>query len=68
MMENNTIQQCVDALCQNGCQAVRAAIEAMELDLPMDCDVSLSSEERSQVLAELKSIMAVYDERDCREG
>lgn len=66
-MENRNIQQCVDALCQNGCQAVRAAIQAMELNLPMDCAITLNSDERSQVLAELKSIMAVYDERDCRE-
>ena len=66
-MDNHKIQQCVDSLCQNGCQAVRAAIKAMELNLPVDCTNTLNREERYQVLAELKSIMAVYDERDCSE-
>lgn len=66
-LENQKVQQCVDALCLNGCNAVRAAIEAMELGLPQQCEASLSDEEKALVLAELKSIMAVYDDRECDE-
>ncbi len=57
------VQQCVDAVCANGCDAVRAAIGALEADLPATGVEGLSREERSAVLAELKAIMAVYDDR-----
>ncbi len=60
-MDTNQVNQCVDALCQCGCDAVRATIEAMEIGAEIPQLQTLNSEERQVVLDELKSVMAVYD-------
>lgn len=57
------VQQCVEALCQNGCEAVRATIHALERDLPVALTDTMDEDERAAVLAELRAIMAVYDQR-----
>jgi hypothetical protein len=62
-MDTNQINQCVDALCQCGCDAVRATIEAMELGAEVPQLETLDHEERNVVLEELKAVMAVYDAR-----
>lgn len=63
MPHSSKVQQCVEALCQNGCQAVRATIQALERDLPVAQTDAMDACERAAVLAELKAIMAVYDAR-----
>lgn len=63
MPRSSKVQQCVEALCLNGCEAVRATIDALERDLPVAQTEAMEEHERTAVLAELKAIMAVYDQR-----
>lgn len=58
------VQQCVEVLCQNGCEVVRATIHALEHGLEVPQTEVLAEHERAAVLEELKAIMAVYDARD----
>jgi hypothetical protein len=55
----------VETICERGCRRVWDAIETLEEggDLPETLD--LAPDERAWVLAELKTVMAVYGER-CR--
>lgn len=61
MSENNGIHQCVEALCELGCDSVRNTIAALEAGHPVAQVEGLDAEQRRHVLAELKAIMAVYD-------
>ena len=61
MTDSDPISQCVEALCQCGCDAVRATITAMETGHEVAQTVGLSDQQRQKVLAELRAIMAVYD-------
>ncbi len=61
MNTTEQVSRCVEALCQCGCDAVRATITALEMGQPVAQVEGLSDEQRRQVLIELKSIMAVYD-------
>lgn len=63
-MSSEQLSQCIDALCQCGCDAVRATISAMESGVAVPQVETLSDEERQMVLAELKAVMAVYDSKD----
>ncbi len=60
-MTSNHVQQRVEAMCQQGCDAVRSYIRAMEDKLPLSQLDGLDGTERDRVLIELKAIMAVYD-------
>lgn len=62
-MDTKQVNQCVDALCQCGCDAVRATISAMEIGAEIPQLQTLNSEERRVVLDELKAVMSVYDYR-----
>ena len=62
-MDTKQVNQCVDALCQCGCDAVRATIAAMEAGAEIPQLQTLGNEEREVVLDELKAVMAVYDSR-----
>jgi len=56
------INQRIEAVCEAGCEAVRASIETLELgghQVALTDD--LNAEECQQVLTELKTIMSVYD-------
>jgi hypothetical protein len=55
--------QCIEALCQCGCEAVRATITALEVGAVVPQVQDLSEDERHKVLDELKAIMLVYDKR-----
>lgn len=55
------LQLCVESLCGEGCQAVYNYIEQLENGGSVPQTELFSYEERQDVLAELKSIMAVYD-------
>jgi hypothetical protein len=63
MGHSDKVQQCVEALCIRGCDAVRVVIRALEDGLPVTQTNGLDPQERAAVLAELKAIMAVYDRR-----
>ncbi len=60
-MDKIKVNQCVEALCQSGCEAVRATISSMEMDLRSSQTENLDPREYDAVLNELKSIMSVYD-------
>ncbi len=62
-MDTKQVNQCIEALCLCGCDAVRATIEAMEAGADVPQVQTLGSEEREVVLGELKAVMAVYDAR-----
>jgi hypothetical protein len=64
-MEKNVIgpDECVEALCQDGCDMVNRYISLMRDDQLVPALQHLTDEERMRVLRELESIMAVYGQR-----
>lgn len=62
-MSSEQVSQCIEVLCQCGCEAVRATITAMESGAVVPQVQTLSEEQRKMVLNELKAVMAVYDAR-----
>jgi hypothetical protein len=64
-IENARVEAAVEAVCNRGCRQVRVIIDALERGRAVDGLAHLRPGERSAVLAELKSIMAVYGSR-CR--
>ena len=62
-MASNKVNQCVEALCKNGCEAVRATIGSMEMGVELEQTRELNKQEITIVLNELKVIMAVYDKK-----
>lgn len=63
-MSSEQVSQCIEVLCQCGCEAVRATITAMESGAVVPQVQSLTEEQRRMVLDELRAVMAVYDERN----
>lgn len=63
-MDQQKVQDCVEALCHSGCDMVRATIYAIEAGQDIAQTQGLEGEEASAVLKELKAIMSVYDSRD----
>jgi len=61
LMTSNHVQQRIEAMCQQGCDAVRSYINAMEEHLPLSQLDGLDATEKDRVLTELKAIMSVYD-------
>lgn len=59
-MEHQKIAEYVEILCNSGCIAVNATIEAMETNQLVTAVEGLSQDEKQLVLKELKSIMSVY--------
>ncbi len=55
------INQRIEAVCEAGCEAVRASIQTLESGNQVALTADLSPEESQKVLSELKTIMAVYD-------
>lgn len=65
MTENREIvSHCIDNICQLGCDGVRNTIVAIENGESPEQVNLLGSEDKQQVLIELKDIMAVYDAED----
>lgn len=62
-MDSDKINHCVELLSLKGCAEVWRIIDALEQNLVVAESSNLNQEERTAVLAELKSIMAVYQER-----
>jgi len=59
------IEQCVEALCNKGCQFVREDISRLQAGEILPETGHLTDEERQSVLEELQDIMAVYGDT-CR--
>ena len=57
------VSHCVEVLGLKGCAAIWRIIDDMEQGKEVAETASLNEEERGAVLAELKSIMAVYQSR-----
>lgn len=55
------INQRIEAVCEAGCEAVRASIQTLESGNQVALTDDLTKEETQQVLLELKTIMSVYD-------
>ena len=55
------INQRIEAVCEAGCEAVRASIQTLESGHQVALTDDLSPEECQQILLELKSLMSVYD-------
>lgn len=55
------VNQRIEAVCEAGCEAVRASIETLETGNKIALIDDLTPEECKQVLSELKTIMSVYD-------
>lgn len=51
----------IEALCQEGCQAVRSYIQQLENNSPIELMNGMSELEKQAVLVELQAIMSVYD-------
>lgn len=62
-MDPTKIDHCVEILSQKGCAEVWKIIGALEQDQSIEETATLSREERLAVLAELKTVMAVYQEK-----
>jgi len=58
------LQSIVEQLCSEGCQQVNVFIQEIEAQQLPESMIELSEQHQSLVLAELKSIMAVYDQCD----
>lgn len=59
-MPQQSIDECVEALCQKGCGAVWHDIAALEAGDSLPEAQGLSAEQKQEVLVQLKSIMSVY--------
>ncbi len=58
------VETAVEDICTQGCAEVYRIINKLEKKQEVPALSSLTHFEQKQVLAELKSIMAVYDARD----
>ena len=59
-MDHGAVEQCVERLCDKGCQAVWSDIGALEAGRVLPEVEGLSTEEIALVITELKAIMSVY--------
>jgi hypothetical protein len=59
-MRHNQVDECVEILCQKGCQSVREDIRRLEAGVVLPEVAMLDDLTRRKVLQELRSIMAVY--------
>ncbi|MDH5446745.1 MAG: hypothetical protein OEY52_14430 [Gammaproteobacteria bacterium] len=57
----HSVDEIIEALCQEGCQAVRLYIDQLESNSPIELLNGLDDLEKQKILNELQSIMSVYD-------
>lgn len=62
-MNLKKIDQAVTLICDQGCTRIRVLIQHLETGAIIQETIELDETERQAVLAELKSIMAIYDLR-----
>lgn len=60
-MNKRLVEQSVEKLCHKGCRAVWADIRTLEAGKSLPETDGLSATEIEAVIAELKSIMSVYE-------
>lgn len=60
-MDGQRVDQVVTHICELGCVRVREIMQALAAQETVPETAGLDAEERAAVLAELASIMAVYD-------
>jgi len=78
---DKSTQAKIEHICQQGCSMVRQTIEALEIDhssseqkpdLRLDFLPDLIREttatQQQEILEELKTIMAVYDNKNCNDS
>ena len=74
---NKPLDSTLEQICEQGCSTVREHIEILSL-LQQDPRIhhsnslpellkNTSSNQQQEILQELKTIMAVYDDKDCQE-
>lgn len=59
-MQNMTVDACIEAICEKGCQEVRREIALLERGETLPELSHLSLKAQQSVLDELKTIMSVY--------
>lgn len=59
--QKNTVEACIDTLCEQGCSKVNACISALQNGEDFPEVAGLSVADRQVVLQQLVAIMAVYD-------
>lgn len=64
-MKNKTIEKTVEVICEKGCRSVREDIIRLQDGQSLSETDGLSSQQTSQVLQELITIMSVYGDT-CR--
>jgi hypothetical protein len=57
----NTVEACVDSLCEQGCNRVNACISALQNGEDFPEVAGMSATDRRVLLQQLVEIMAVYD-------
>jgi hypothetical protein len=62
-MNQQKIEQAVTLICDQGCVRIRVLIQLLDTGEAIQETIELNEAERQAVLAELKSIMAIYDLR-----
>jgi len=62
-MNQQKIERAVTLICDQGCTRIRVLIQLLETGVAIQETTELNEAERQAVLAELKSIMAIYDLR-----
>lgn len=62
-MNQQKIENVVSLVCDQGCRRIRALIPVLETGVAIEETRELDVAESQAVLAELKSIMAIYDLR-----
>lgn len=60
-MNHRLVEQCVEKLCHKGCRAVWSDIDTLESGKTLPEAEGLSKAEVDAVVAELRSVMAVYE-------
>lgn len=62
-MNQQKIVHTITVICDQGCAHTRMLIQALEAGAAIQETTDLDEAERQAVLAELKSIMLIYDQR-----
>ena len=73
IQSGQNIQKTIETICAQGCTIVRQTIESIESNQTShsthisDLLEETTDTQQQEILEELKTIMAVYDNKDCNE-
>ncbi len=65
MDHSEAVLKCIDLLCGQGCREVTRSIQDLEAGKVVDGVEQLTPEQIQEVLEELRSIMSVYEGKEC---